>query len=95
MILWKGEYDFKTPLTTLYVFESKNGWIIFLVRLHFLNIDIQQLQTIGIIPHVILLELLSHQKHHRSRFRNNSHLKCDFHRSIWNIHRCHSFACIL
>jgi hypothetical protein len=64
MILQKGEYDFKTAVTTPYVFKSKNRWIIFLVHLHFLNIDIHQLQTVGSIPHVILLELLSHHKLH-------------------------------
>ncbi len=62
MMLQKGEYDFKTVVTTPYVFESKNRWIIFLIHLHFLNIGTHQLQTIGIIPHVILLELLSHHK---------------------------------
>jgi hypothetical protein len=28
MKLWKGEYELKAPVTTPYLVETRNGWII-------------------------------------------------------------------
>jgi len=36
-----------------------------------------------------------HCKLHGSRFGNNYHAKCTFHRFIWNRHKCHSCTCIV
>jgi hypothetical protein len=45
---------FKVSPTTLYILETKNGWITNLIYLHLLNIPIYQLQAIS-MPHVFIL----------------------------------------
>ncbi len=95
MILQRGEYDFKIAVTTPYVFESKNRWIIFLIHLHFLNIWHPSITNHWYYTTCYPFRIVISSQTLWSQFGNNGHMKSDFHRSIWNIHRCHSFTCIL
>ncbi len=40
---WNGKYEPKVPLTTPYMLERRNGWIIFVIHLNLLNIFIHKL----------------------------------------------------